>query len=266
MAVLGTALLIVPFWLPRLEINWGLMSATFETPSGGTFFTFNTYTIVSLAYLSFALMGAIYLVTRRNWNSILFYFVINSIIVVFELFFFRRLIVPLDIAAVILAGVGVGCTLLHIKGLKRVAALVAIILLMGTSGVPTVTAANNVRPMLTDEQLKAVEWIKENTERDAYVLASSSDAPWVLGWSERRVIAPGLFEWDSHTKDEWFGFFESKDPQEAKEFLDVYDGSIYIYYSKNKNSSLGFLEKFEGDYFQKVYDDTASVYLYRGSG
>ena len=117
--------------------------------------------------------------------------------------------------------------------------------------------------MLTDEQLKAVEWIKENTERDAYVLASSSDAPWALGWSERRVIAPGLFEWDSHTKDEWFSFFESKDPQVAKEFLDVYGGSIYIYYSKNQNSYLGFLEKFTGDYFQKVYDGKAAVYMYR---
>ena len=273
LAVLGTAVLITPFWLPRWEINWEVLSGTIETVvtniqvgeglGGGTFFGFNTYTMVSLAYVPFALMGAIYLAIKRNWNSILFYFVISSIIVVFQLFFFRRFIIPLDIAVVILAAVGIDNTLLHGRKVWRVVGIAGVILLLVASGLPTVTAASNVRPLISEEQLGAVEWIRENAEDGAYVLATSNDAPWVLGWSGRRVIAPGLFEWDIHSKDEWFSFFETKDPEEAKEFLDVCDGPIYIYYSRNWGNYLG-LEKFQGSYFQKVYDDGAVVYKYSG--
>jgi len=275
LAVLGTALLIAPFWLLRWEINWGVLLGTIETAAtniqtgeglgGGTFFDFNTYTIVSLAYLPFTLMGAIYLAIKRNWISILFYFVISSIIVVFQIFFFKRLIIPLDIVVIILAAVGIDYTLLHKRGVWRVVGIGAGILLLVAIGLPTVTLANNVRPLISEEQLEVVGWIRENAEDDAYVLASSSDAPWVLGWSRRRVIAPGLFEWDVHNKDEWLSFFETKNPEAAREFLDVYDGPIYIYYSTNWGNYLG-LEKFQGGYFQKVYDDGAVVYKYSGGG
>ena len=167
---------------------------------------------------------------------------------------------------VILAASAIDHTLLHRKGAWRVAGIGAGILLLVSTGLPTVTTANDVRPLVNEQQLEAVEWIRENAEDNAYVLATSNDAPWVLGWSGRRVIAPGLFEWDVHNKDEWFSFFSTKSPEVAKEFLDVYDSPIYIYYSKNWGNYLG-LEKFQGNYFQKIYDsDGAVVYKYPGGG
>ncbi len=275
LAVLVTAVLIAPFWLARWEVNWGVLSGTIEAAvtniqtgeglGGGTFFGFDTYTTVSLAYLPFSLMGAIYLAIKRNWNSILFYFVISSIIVVCQLFFFKRFIIPLDIAVVILAAVGIDYTLLHRREVWRVVGVAAVVFLLVATALPTMTMANNVRPLISEEQLETVEWIRENAEDDAYVLATSNDAPWVLGWSGRRVIAPGLFEWNVHSKEEWFSFFGTKDPEAAKEFLDVYDAPVYIYYSKNWGNYLG-LEKFQGDYFRKVYDNGAVVYKYSGGG
>ena len=190
-----------------------------------------------------------------------FYFLISLIIVVFQLFFFKRFIIPLDIVMIILAGVGIDYTLLHRGGVWKVVGVAAVILLLVATGLPTVTAANSIRPLISEEQLGAVEWIRDNAEADAYVLANSNDAPWVLGWSGRRVIAPGLFEWNVHSKDEWISFFREKDPEVAKEFLDVYNGPIYIYYSKNWGNYLG-LEKFQGDCFLKVHDDGAVVYKY----
>lgn len=277
LAVLGTAVLIAPFYLLRWEANWGvLLSGVIQTTvtniqtgeglGSGTFFNLNTYATVALAYLPFSLVGLTYLAIRRKWNSMMFYFLINSIIVLFRLFFYNRLIIPLDIAVVILAGVGINYTLLHNGELwKRVVGIAALILLLVTSGLQTVNTANNIRPLVNEKQLEAIEQIKEYAEEDAYVLGTSYDAPWLLGWSERKVIAPGLFEWNVHTKDEWLSFFETKDPLTAKEFLDVYDGPIYIYYSKNWGNYLG-LEKFQGGYFQKVYDDGAVVYKYSGGG
>jgi len=272
-AVLGTAILIAPFWLPRWEVNWSVLSdvlgtavtniQTGEGLGGGTFFTLNTYTIVSLAYLPFALMGAIYLVIKRNWNSLLFYFVINAIIVICQLFFFKRLIISLDIAAVILAAAGIDYILLHRRKLWRVASIAVGILLLVSVGLPTMTLANNARPLINEKQLEAIAWIKENTEDNAYVLATSNDAPWVLGWSGRRVIAPGLFEWNVYNEGQWISFFKTKDPEVAEKFLDVFEAPVYIYYSKNMGNYLG-LEKFQGTNFTKVYDSEAVVYKYPG--
>lgn len=263
LAVLGTALLIASFWIPRWEAYLGIVSGGI---GGGTLFGFDTYNLVSLAYLPFAAIGAVYLVANRRLNSILFYFVITCIIVVFQLLFFNRFIIMLDLAVVILAAVGIDCSLLQKRGIWMVAGATAVLLVLVASGLPTVTEANDVRPRIDEEQLRAVEWIRDNAESDAYVLATSSDAPWVLGWSERRVIAPGLFEWYIQSKEEWFSFFDSTDPQVAKEFLDVYDSPVYVYCSKNSGKYLG-LEKFEGDYFREVYDgDGVVVYRYLGGG
>jgi hypothetical protein len=87
----------------------------------------------------------------------------------------------------------------------------------------------------------------------------------VLGWSDRRVIAPGLFEWDVYEKEEWETFFETDDPEVAGDFLSAYDDPVYIYHAINEDNYLG-LEKFRGENFQIVYnsEDEAVVYQYRG--
>ncbi|MDZ4246205.1 MAG: hypothetical protein U1D67_03695, partial [Dehalococcoidia bacterium] len=263
LAALGTAILIAPFWIPRWEIYWEIVSGGI---GGGTLFGFDTYTLVSLAYLPFAAMGAVYLVANRKLYSVVFYFVITSLVVVFQLFFFNRFIIMLDMSVVILAAVGIDRSLLQKRGALRAMGATAALLILVASGLPTLTEAKEISPRLNEGQLRAVEWISENTESNAYVLATSNDAPWVLGWSERRVIAPGLFEWYIQSKEEWFDFFDSTDPEVAREFLDVYDGPVYIYYSKNSGNYLG-LEKFQHEYFQEVYNsDEAVVYKYPGGG
>jgi len=260
---IGTAILIIPFWLPRFDINLTTLSGAFG--EAGTFFGFGKYQQVSLAYLPFAFAGFLYLLVKRNWNSIFFYFIISIVIVVFQILLFKRYIIPLDIVLVILAAVGINYTLLNVKGISRGIGIMVVILLMVSGGILTTEAVSETKPLINEEQREAVEWIAENTEEDAYVLATSYDAPWVLGWSNRKVIAPGLFEWNKHNKEEWMTFFETKELDTTKRFLDEYDDPIYIYYSKNPDNYLG-LEKFNNQYFQVVYDKDAIVYRYLRTG
>ena len=106
--------------------------------------------------------------------------------------------------------------------------------------------------------------MEANTEEDAYVLTTTNDAPWVLGWSGRRVIAPGLFEWDSFELDQWRDFISSKDPAVAAQFLEIYESPVYIYYSREPNNYL-VLDKFSGEFFRTVYNsDEAVVYKFTG--
>jgi len=278
-SAVGTAALIAPFWLLRLDINLGMLQGVFATAvtniqtgtatGGGAFPGFDIYQDVSLAYLPFALIGAIYLIIKRSWNSLFLYFVINLAIVIFQLFFFNRYIISLDVAMVILAALGINVILLHrqrnTKTVGAAVSIVVIIMIIVASGVPTLIQANSVKPLINDEQLHTIEWLAQNTEPDAYILASTYDAPWVLGWSNRRVIAPGLFHWNRHNKQEWFDFFETDDLREVKQFLNRYRGTIYIYYSRNEDSYLG-LEKFDNECFNKIKDEQAVVYKYVPSG
>jgi len=277
--VLGAAILIAPFWIPRLETNWSTLSSVVDTAiinvqtgnapgSGGTFLSFAYYREVSLVYFPFALMGGIYLAIKRNWNSVFFYFVINSLIVVFELFFYKRLIIPLDIAMVILAAVGIEYAILQRTKIPKVALIVFVVLIIVTAGVPAIDMGRESRPFISEEQLEAVEWIKENTEDEAFILATSYDAPWVLGWSERRVIAPGIFEWDRHGEEEWLEFLGTQDANVAGElledYLEAYHEPIYIYYSGDKPGNYFVLQKFDDERFQEVYSRDAVIHKYLG--
>jgi hypothetical protein len=266
LSVIGTAVLITPFWLPRLDIYMDILLSAFtstgEVGSGGTFYGMGTYLLSTLAYLPFSIIGVVYLIINKKWNSILIYSIINLLIVVFRLFFFNRMIIPLDIIMIILAALGIERTLLNREVTNRVLGSAAVTILLIATLIPTMNKAIDTEPLITEKQLNVIEWLSENTEKDAFILATSYDAPWVLGWSNRRVIAPGLFEWNVQDKQEWFDFFKTSDPVEASEFLSVYEGTIYIYHSLNHNNNLG-LEKFNGEPFELLIDDDAVVYRYR---
>lgn len=266
LSVIGAAVLIVPFWLPRLDIYMDILLSAFastgEVDSGGTFYGMGTYLLSTLAYLPFSIIGVVYLIINKKWNSILIYSIINLVIVVFRLFFFNRMIIPLDIIMIILAAVGIERTLLNREVINRVLGSAAVSILLIATLLPTINKIINTEPLVTEKQLNVIEWLSENTEEDAFIVATSYDAPWVLGWSNRRVIAPGLFEWNVQNKQEWFEFFKTSDPVEAAEFLSVYEGAIYIYHSHNHNNNLG-LEKFSGEPFELLIDDDAVVYRYR---
>jgi hypothetical protein len=275
-AVAGAAILVLPFWLVRWEANWGVMTGTFgtivskvqtgEVSGGGTFFDLATYIKYSVAYLPFTLIGFLYLVKQKVWNSLLILFIIITVIVVARLFFFNRFIIPLDIVAITLAVAGINYTLLNRKDIWRLVGICATIVLLIVTAIPTIKLAADTRPLIREEQLEVIEWIENNTEEEAYVLATTNDAPWVLGWCGRRVIAPGLFEWDKYEIDQWRDFISTDDPRTAAQFLDIYENPVYIYYSREPNNYL-VLDKFSGEFFETVYNsDEAVLYKYSGGG
>lgn len=268
-----TAILIAPFWGPRIEIylpvvsgisNSAIQGIQGEPTWGGTFFDFGQYEWVSLAYLPFGIIGAIYLIHKKMWNSLFFYFMINGIIVVFKLFFFNRLIINLDMVLLILASAGITYTFLACQRIPRTAGIIFICLLVISGGVVTLQKAHEIKPLMNEKQIESLEWLSENTDDDAYILATSYDAPWALAWGKRRVLAPGLFEWDNSGRDKWLEFLATSDPSKADEFLKKHNAKIYIFYSFNTLNSMN-LEKFNSSSFTKILMKDAVIYSYNGN-
>lgn len=254
----GAALLILPFWLPRLDIYLRLISNLLRkmpikeksAAAGGTFFEYSQYEEFSLAYLPFALMGFLYLAMKKKYNSLFFYFIINVAIVIFRLIFFRRFIIPLDLLFVILAGAGIGYALLESEKVSRKLGTLALATLLISSGLLMFDQAFSARPLIDEDALETIKWLDNNLEEDAFIIAPSNVAPWVLGYTSKRVIAPGLFEYDLHKKEEWTAFFYNEDIDKTKEFLGRYDKPLYIF----RPSGLG-KKKFENECFNPIKGD-----------
>ncbi len=57
---------------------------------------------------------------------------------------------------------------------------------------------------ITAPELRFIETLSARTPRNALVIVPSRwYSPWVWGWSQRDVIAPALFDYNTRTQDEW---------------------------------------------------------------
>ncbi|VVB55594.1 Dolichyl-phosphate-mannose-protein mannosyltransferase [uncultured archaeon] len=269
-SIILAAFLIFPFWLPRIETVFPLISGLSNTmiqniqaepTGGGTFFDIGKYEWLSLVYLPFGFIGAFYMISKKMWNSLFFYFVINGVIIAFRLFFYNRLLIDFDIALLILASAGITCTFLAGHKISRVTGTAFIILLLFSGGTATLQNAHDIKPLMNEDQIKAIEWIANNTDENAYILATSYDAPWVLAWGKRKILAPGLFEWDGNGKGKWLEFLGTGNSTVAQKFLKKYNNDVYIYYSFNKFNRMN-LEKFNNTAFTKNLMKDSVIYHY----
>jgi hypothetical protein len=217
------------------------------TTSPGTFIDFFTYQYSILTYLPFALIGLFYLIKQKDYNLIFFSTIITLAIVYFQFFFFNRFIIHLDLFLIILAGVGFS---ILIQYRKKLGTIITIILLI-SAGVLVTQEALNTKPLITNKELETIQYL-QNTEEDAYVMATASlYSPYILGYSERKTIAPGLFEYNQHNKAEWIDFWTTKDLEEIKQFLNKYNKPLYIYVGPKQPDNIKQFEECFTTYYEK---------------
>ena len=251
-------LVLVPFVLPRISSLSELAQTAVETSSdnffqgtnegGGTFFEISQYQFIALAYLPMALIACIIALRERKAELPLAAFVATGAIVAMQLFFFKRYLVLLDILAIVLAGAGMQKMFFDTGNAKAGTAILAMLLAVGL--VATAGEATQAKPMLDEQQLAGIEWLEANTPDNAFILATNYDAPWVLGWSKRKVIAPGLFDWNQDNKTAWLNFLETDSLSDAQEFLSKYPKPLYVYKSDNGPNRMT-EAKFENSCFER---------------
>ena len=202
--------------------------------SPGTFINFFTYQYSTLAYLPFALLGFFTLAKKKQFNIIFFWTIITAIIVYFQFFFFNRFIIHLDIALIILAAFGFSIIIKH----KKKLGIIILIIMLSSAAFVTFNEAINTNSPITQPELQTIEYL-QNTEENAFVMATSSTySPWVLGYSNRKTIAPGLFDYNQHNEDQWNKFWTTNNINEIRTFLDVYEKPLYIFIGQKQKDNL----------------------------
>lgn len=267
--ILATGFLLLIIYLPILnEIILKPLEGVFGsvvapgTIGSGTFYSFFTYQFVSLSYLPFALLGFFFSIIRKKWNPLFLWFLINGFIVFFRIMFYNRFIIQLDVVLILMAGAGIYYGIINsIKSNKISVGIV--ILLLAASGFTAYDFASTASPLLNNAQLVSIEKISNLTEEDAFVMAATSYySPWVLGYSGRKTIAPGLFDHNKWNRRQWSVFWSSGNIGEIKDLLNMYEKPLYIFIGKHPSNSMINPRKFEDNCFEQVLNDEGGI-LYK---
>jgi hypothetical protein len=223
--------------------------------SPGTFIDFFTYQYSVLAYLPLAILGLFSLIKNKQLNLIFFYTILTAIIVYFQFFFFNRFIIMLDIGLIITAAIGFS---LLIQNKKKLGTIITMLLLISAAYV-TINESINSKPLISDQELQAIEYL-QNTENNSYVMATTSlYSPYVLGYSGRKTIAPGLFDYNKHEQSEWTIFWTTKDIKEVKSFLNEYKKPLYIFIGKQQPDNI---KKFKECFTIYYQENENKIYQY----
>jgi hypothetical protein len=218
--------------------------------SPGTFISFFTYQYSTLFYLPIALLGLFYFLKKKQFNMVVIWAIINLGIVYFQFFFFNRFIIHLDIALIILSGAGF--VVLKQEGNKFTWAVIGLLFVSGL--VIAYNESINAKPLISQESLNLIKTIPSLTERDAKVIAISSQySPWVLGYSERTTIAPGLFDANKWSREQWESFWDSNDINQTRELVSVYPKPIYLFAGTKSFNNTCF----------SVYSETSGGKIYK---
>ncbi len=212
----------------------------------GAFIDFFNYQFLILPYLVLTIIGFIYLTKKQKFGVLFFWTVIVFIIVYFKLIFFNRFIIHLDLAFIILAAVAS----YELIKTKKMVALVCISLLLLASGINLHNEVKNTRYLISDYELKIIESLNDITPENSYIMSTDAYySSWLLGYSNRKTIAPGMFDYDKWNKSEWHYFWKT---DYADEMLKVYDKPLYIYIGQSQPRFN--MKKFESDCFEETFN------------
>jgi hypothetical protein len=225
--------------------------------ASGTFIDFFTYQFSVLAYLPFTLLGLFSHIKNKKFNMITLGTLITLAIVYFQFFFFNRFIIHLDIFLIILAGLG-GSILIQNK--KRLGTILLVIIFI-SSAFAIFNHANNVQNVISENEIQTIEYL-QNTPEGSFVMSTDKIySPWILGYSGRKTIAPGLFDYNLHNKKEWINFWTTDNIEEIRSFMDSYEKPLYIFIGEKQRNNLAQFNE-SGCFEVYLEDDDNFIYSY----
>lgn len=223
--------------------------------SPGTFVNFFTYQYSILPYFIFSIFGFLACL-KKKLGILEIWAIINFLLVYFRFFFFNRFIIMLDIALLLFASYGFYILITQKNKLGR---LVFIILFFSLI-VFCLKEALETRPLLEKDELEAIQSLSLTDEASFVMSTSSYYSPWIIGYSERKTIAPGLFDYNLHSKEEWAKFLKTKDLEEIKSFLKLYNKPLFIFVGKRQED---FIQKFNETNCFKLFKEKNKNKIYQ---
>jgi hypothetical protein len=245
------------FWQAITHILPGVAKGFIDPgQSPGTFINLFTYQYSILPYLIAATFGLI-VCLRKKQTMLAIWAIINLLIVYFQFFFFNRFIIMLDIILILFASYAF---YLLIENKKKAGTIITIILII-CLGIFAFKESINSKPLIGTQELFAIQNLSA-TPANSWVMSTNSYySPWIQGYSQRKTIAPGLFDYDNHTKTEWQIFWTTNNIKEITSFLSLYPKPLYIFIGQKQKDNLAQFN--DSGCFSSFYkNDNNSIYKF----
>jgi len=179
------------------------------------------YLLLSTPFLPFAIFGAI-----KHWKKELFwslFAVANIVLILAQVLLYRRFFVFLDLTIIIFASYGVN-DLWQAETHRRMVRT-AVILFFSLLWYQLFATAMNTPPRIEPNDLVAVESMNIYGDANTVAMTIRSDyAPWLYGFTPYDIIAPGVFDINRWTEDEWKTFWTTTDQDIRHTLLNRYAG------------------------------------------
>lgn len=223
-------------YLKQLKGNFGLaknFSAAGRPEFSGSFITPIIFLSAILAYLPYGILG-LWQNFRRQILLVSF-FGANLFLVIIGFAFYRRFLVFLDLMLILFAAgyfSGVVQSVWTQKAAnpsagaqgKQVVVIFVVVLLAIQVWLVAIR-----QPLISDSEFTAIRGV--DSLAGEYVLAiDSTYAPWLYGFTNKKIIAPGMLDYDLWDRGDWERFWFTDDNQERVNLLEEYGGQpIYIF-------------------------------------
>jgi hypothetical protein len=198
--------------------------ATGPSGSGGTFLERGEYLAAAAAYLPLALVAMALAWRRLALRLPAVVLAVTGLYVVLRLPLHLRFLLMADLAAVLLAGVGLVATVPRRWAWGATAVLVA---LAAAPAIAGIVEPSTPHVFVTPAQFGAIQQLR-SLPADATFVADNLRAPYVLAESGHRTFGPGLFD-DPHDKADWDRFWSGLDEGGVADFVAPYEArTLYV--------------------------------------
>lgn len=231
---IATVLLFLVNWqelslyLTELWKNFGLaknFAASGQPEFTGSFITPMIFVSAILAYLPYGLLGLWH--NFRKQTLLASFFSANLLLIIIGFAFYRRFLVFLDLTLIFFAADYFSSVFPSIwkQKLGRCVVVIFITVLIGIQ----VWNVARQQPLINEADFFAIRNL-DNLAGDYVLAVDSAYAPWLYGFTNKKIIAPGMLDYDLWSREDWGRFWFTDDNQERIKLLEKYNISpIYIF-------------------------------------
>ena len=192
-----------------------------------------------LFYLFFGLLGV--WKYYRKQKLLLSVLIFSLLGIIGQIIFYRRLFIWVDIILIMFAGAFLADLFISL-GKQRLFKSLVLIFCLGVT--IFVSCYIYLKPsLIKPEELLSIKSANSFLDSDYILSLSSTYAPWLYGYTDKKVIAPGMFENNLMNYEEWLIIWISGDEEKINEMFARYQEPIYIFVGETDKFQMELLSK-----------------------
>jgi hypothetical protein len=205
------------FWQAGFDANGA-------TESTGQFVSPWFFIRSTVIYLFFGLIGLWQYGKKQKLLALIFVFSLLGALA--QIVFYRRLFVWLDLMLIMFASAFLADWLSSLWKFGIIKIAIILFCMFTVFSISRYTYLK--QPLISVAEFAAVQ--AAGLTKSEYILSASSRyVPWLYGYTDKKIIAAGMFEFNKWTYDEWLIFWLGEDQGKIKELLGRYQGEVYIF-------------------------------------